>query len=305
MKKDLKPPTVFNSITELHRFLELPKPQHPLISLVDYKDIQINTDEVARALIMNFYKISFKNNFKGKVRYGQNYYDFDEGGLCFTSPNQLISEAKPERNYSGFTLLIHADFIRNYPLGKTIKDYGFFSYSATEALHLSEGEKDRIVAIFKHIQQELAAPIDNFSQNVLIAHLELLLSYSDRFYNRQFITRKTAHSDLLDQFEELLQAHFNGEKALLTGLPTVQAISDQLNVSPRYLSDMLRSLTGQNTQQHIHARLIEKAKEVLSTSNLSVAQIAYQLGFEHPQSFNKLFKQKTAVSPIEFRQSFN
>ena len=210
-----------------------------------------------------------------------------------------------DTEYKGHTLLIHPDFLRNYPLGKSIKNYGFFSYSANESLHLSDKEKAIVLNIFKNIEDELASNIDDFSQDVIIAQIELLLSYSNRFYKRQFITRKAASNDLLVTLENLLNDYFNKETALMKGLPTVQYLAEQLNVSTHYLSDMLRSLTGQNAQQHIHNKLIEKAKEILSISNLSVAEIAYQLGFEHPQSFNKLFKSKTNLSPLEFRQSFN
>jgi AraC family transcriptional activator of pobA len=305
MKTTAKPPVLFNSISELHRALGLPKPLHPLISLVDYSNIKADTTELEKGILFNFYKISYKKNYTGKVRYGQSYYDFDEGGLSFVSPNQVISVSDDEGDYGGYTLLVHPDFIRTFPLGKKIKDYGFFSYTVAEALFLSEKEKEIIIGLFKNIEAELESAIDLFSQEVVVSQLELLLSYSKRFYNRQFITRKSASNELLAKAEELMDNYFQVELALLKGLPSVQEIADELNVSTHYLSDMLRSLTGQNTQQHIHKRLIDKAKELLSTTNRSVAEIAYQLGFEHPQSFNKLFKSKTKVSPMEFRQSFS
>jgi AraC family transcriptional activator of pobA len=300
-----KPQTqAFNSISELHRALGLPKPLHPLVSLVNYADISKDTTEISKGMIFNFYKISYKKNFSGKVKYGQSYYDFDEGGLSFVSPNQVISASADEGDYDGYTLLVHPDFIRNFPLGKKIKDYGFFSYNVAEALFLSEKEKDVVIGLFKNIEMELDSAIDLFSQEVVVSQLELLLSYSKRFYNRQFITRKSSSNDLLSRAEGIMDNYFNTEKALLKGLPSVQELADELNVSSHYLSDMLRSLTGQNTQQHIHNRLIDKAKDLLSTTSLSIAEVAYQLGFEHPQSFNKLFKNKTKVSPMEFRQSF-
>jgi AraC family transcriptional activator of pobA len=305
MKPTSNQPVLFNSISELHRALGLPKPLHPLISLVNYSNIRADTTELEKGILFNFYKISYKKNYTGKVKYGQSYYDFDEGGLSFVSPNQVISVSDDEGDYSGYTLLIHPDFIRNFPLGKKIKDYGFFSYTVAEALFLSDKEKQIIVGLFKNIQTELDSAIDLFSQEVVVAQMELLLSYSKRFYNRQFITRKSASHDLLSKIEKLLDNYFTEEKAILKGLPSVQEIADELNVSAHYLSDMLRSLTGRNTQQHIHSRLIDKAKELLSTTNLTVAEVAYRLGFEHPQSFNKLFKNKVKVSPVEFRQSFN
>jgi AraC-like DNA-binding protein len=297
-------PQKFNSISDLHRMLGLPKPLHPLVSLVDNTRIAVDKDKLPAAFLFNFYKISFKKNLSGKIRYGQGYYDFDEGGLVFTAPNQVLATTD-DTEYQGYTLLIHPDFIRNYPLGKNIKNFGFFSYSANEALHLSDKEKAVIMNIYRNIDDELQSSIDDFSQDVIISQIELILNYSNRFYKRQFITRKAVSNDLLEKLDNLLNDYFNSESALMKGLPTVQYLAEQLTVSPRYLSDMLRSLTGQNAQQHIHDKLIEKAKEILSTGNLSVAEIAYQLGFEHPQSFNKLFKRKTNLSPLEFRQSFN
>ncbi len=305
MKAETNTPHIFNSISELHRALGLPKPLHPLVSLVNYADVKGDVTEISKGMVLNFYKVSYKKNFKGKVKYGQSYYDFDEGGLSFFSPNQIISATEEEADYGGYTLLFHPDFILNNPLGKSIKSFGFFSYSVNEALYLSDKEKEIIIGIFKNIHMEMDSAIDYFSQDVMINQIELLLNYSKRFYNRQFITRKTANDDLLTKLEALLSTYFDTEKALVSGIPTVQQIADQLNVSSHYLSDMLRSLTGQNTQQHIHNKLIEKAKEVLSISNLSIAEVAYQLGFEHPQSFNKIFKRKTGMSPVEFRQSFN
>lgn len=305
MKKEENIPHQFNSISDLHRVLGLPKPLHPLVSLVDNTNIAIKKEQLPSSFLLNFYKISYKTGLHGKIKYGQNYYDFDEGGMAFTSPNQLLATAGDDTEYKGYTLLIHPDFIRSYPLARNIKNFGFFSYAVHEALHLSEKEKTVILNIFKNIEDELKSTIDDFSQDVIVAQIELILNYSNRFYKRQFITRKAVNNDLLAKSEELLADYFNRETALMKGLPTVQYLAEQLNVSPRYLSDMLRSLTGQNAQQHIHNKLIEKAKEVLSISNLSVAEIAYQLGFEHPQSFNKLFKRKTNLSPSEFRQSFN
>jgi len=305
MKKEEHIPHLFNSISDLHRVLGLPKPLHPLVSLVDNTQLAVNKEELPHSFLLNFYKISYKQGFSGKIRYGQNYYDFDEGGLVFTSPKQLLAVNDDETEYRGQTLLIHPDFIRNHSLGRNITKYGFFSYAANEALHLSDKERNIINGIFNNINDEIQSNIDDFSQDVIISQIELLLNYSNRFYKRQFITRKAVSNDILAKLEDLWLAHFEQQTALTRGLPTVQYLADQLNVSPRYLSDMLRSLTGENAQQHIHNKLIEKAKEILSISNLSVAEVAYQLGFEHPQSFNKLFKSKTSYSPLAYRQSFN
>ena len=305
MKAASKQPFLFNSISELHKALGLPKPLHPLISLVDYSHVKADTTDLQRGMVFNFYKISYKKNFTGKIKYGQSHYDFDEGGLSFFSPNQIITALEDEADYSGYTLLIHPDFILGHPLGQNIKNYGFFSYSVTEALYLSDKEKKVILGIFENIEAELESAIDQISQDVLVSQVELLLNYSKRFYNRQFITRKTGNNELLVRFETMLSNYFDSDQPSLTGLPTVVQLAGPLNVSPHYLSDMLRTLTGQNTQQHIHQKLIEKAKELLSVGSLSVSEIAYKLGFEHPQSFNRTFKKKTKLSPLDFRQSFN
>ena len=305
MKKDDSTIQKFNSISALHKALGFPKPLHPLVSLVNYADIKTPYEELPKALLLDFYKISYKKSLTGKIKYGQNYYDFDEGGLSFVSPNQVISSAEEEKDYSGYTLLFHPDFIRNYQLDTKIKNFGFFSYSVNEALFLSDKEKQIIFSVFENIKDELNSNLDDFSQDVVVSHIDVLLNYSNRFYKRQFITRKAVNHDLLTQLEKILNAYFEQEEAFQKGLPTVEFLAGQLNVSPRYLSDLLRSLTGQNAQQHIHEKLIEKAKEYLTATNLSVSEIAYQLGFEQPQSFNRLFKKKTNLTPIAYKQSFN
>ncbi|WP_428331545.1 helix-turn-helix domain-containing protein [Mucilaginibacter sp.] len=307
MKKEENVPYKFDSLSDAHRAFGLPKPLHPLISLINSANTQIDFNAHPHSHVLNFYKISYKEKLSGKLKYGQNYYDFDEGGLLFAAPNQIIgsNNENETRECSLYTLLIHPDFFWNYPLAKNIKNYGFFSYSTYEALHLSDQEKATIISIFKIMEEELSSRIDDFSQDVMISQIELLLNYANRFYKRQFITRKAVGSDLLQKLEEILNEYFNNAKSLTQGIPTVQYLSEKLNISPSYLSDMLRSLTGQNAQQHIHYQLIEKAKEKLSTTNLSVSEVAYQLGFEHPQSFSKLFKTKTNLSPLEFRRTFN
>lgn len=305
MEKEKNSPRKFDSLSDFHRVLGLPKPLHPMISLVNNMDNQLGFFKIPESFTLNFYKISFTTNLSGKLKYGQHYYDFDEGGLFFLSPNQVIASYDDNGDHSGYALFIRPDFLWTSPLAKKIKQYGFFSYSANEVLHLSDAEKATIVSIFKIIEAELKLPIDDFSQDVIISQVELLLNYSNRFYKRQFITRKAAHSNLLQKLEEILDDYFSNEKSLTQGLPTVQFLSEELNMSASYLSDMLRDLTGQNAQQHIHSKLIEKAKELLSTTSLTVAEIAYQLGFEHPQSFSKLFKTKAKLSPGEFRHSFN
>lgn len=293
------------SISQLVRVLGFPAPSHPLIALVDYNNVPMDMFPKGQKVSLDFYKISFKPTFKGQIKYGQGYYDFEEGGLAFLKPKQLVFPPEDIESYEGIALYFHSDFIRNYPLGKTITQYGFFSYDVSEALFLSAKEKEIISNLFASIANELANNIDSFSQDVLVSQIELLLNNSNRFYNRQFITRKAVNHDIITSLDKILSNYFEEENSLKDGLPSVKFISTELKLSQRYLSDMLRSLTGLNTQQYIQNAIIEKAKEKLSTTNLSVSEIAYELGFEHSQSFSKLFKTKTNVSPLEFRNSFN
>jgi len=293
------------SISQLVRILGFPAPLHPLIALVDYNNVSIEMFPKGQKVSLDFYKISFKPTFTGQIKYGQGYYDFEEGGLAFLKPKQIVFSPEDTESYQGIALYFHPDFIRNYPLGKTINHYGFFSYDVSEALFLSAKEKEIIANLFATIANELNNNIDHFSQDVLVSQIELLLNYSNRFYNRQFITRKAINHDIITSLDKLLDNYFEQESSLKNGLPSVKYISTELKLSQRYLSDMLSSLTGLNTQQYIQNAIIEKAKEKLSNTNLSVSEIAYALGFEHSQSFSKLFKTKTNVSPLEFRHSFN
>ena len=298
-------PKIFNSLSELHKAMGQPKPLHPLIGILNYGEAVFDPKEYAQGIILNFFKISFKTHFSGKIRYGHGFYDFEEGGMSFVSPGQILRMQDEEADYSGMSLHIHPDFIRPYSLNAKIKQYGFFGYSAAEALYLSEKEKETILGVFTNIQNELNERIDNFSQDVIISQIELLLNYSNRFYNRQFITRKAVNHDVISKLETLLEEYFNNEKSIENGLPSVQFIAKELQLSPRYLSDLLRNSCGQNTQQFIHDKLIEKAKEYIASGTLSIAEIAYKLGFEHPQSFNKLFKKKTSLTPMAFQESFH
>jgi len=304
MKNHL-PPYQIRSISELHRILEIPGPQHPLVSLIDFEKIKCFSEEKYRSVSYNFYSIAIKKNFEGKIKYGQNDYDFDEGLMTFFAPGQVITtEINYDKVISGWWLVVHPDFIRGTALALKMGNYGFFSYAVHEALHLSIAEESFLEDLIFKIGKELNSALDSFSHDVIISYLELFLNYCNRFYHRQFITRKQGGNDLLTKVEVLLINYFSSEEQSQQGLPTVQYLAQQLNFSSKYLSDMLKATTGQTTQQHIHAKLIEKAEEILTTTNLSVSEIAYRLGFEHPQSFSKLFKSKTDVSPLEYRQSF-
>lgn len=299
----------FHTITEYHRAAGLPKPAHPLISLVHMEDLNRPLVEGPFSIVYDFYSISMKRMKNIKFKYGQQASDFDEGVLFFMSPGQVfgmeIEKGSVVHRPEGWMILIHPDFLWSTTLAKTIKLYEFFNYSVYEALYLSDKEETMLTTITQNIEQEYHANIDRFSQSVIIAQLELLLTYSERFYQRQFITRKIANHEILTKLENLLTNYFNSGELAQKGLPSVTYIAENLNISPGYLSGLLKSLTGQNTQQHLHNKLIELAKEKLSTTNLSISEIAYELGFEHLQSFSKLFKTKTSFSPLEFRHSFN
>lgn len=296
-------PYRIQSITEVHRLLGLPKPQHPLIGIIDLKGMKDDPD--IRAVTFDFYVVSLKRGCDGLL-YGQQKYDFDEGLMGFTAPGQILrgEDSGVPVQLEGWMLFIHPDFLWNTPLAKKIRQYEFFGYAANEALFLSHKEENIINGIADNIRNEYYANIDKFSQEVIVAQLELLFTYAKRFYERQFITRKITNSKILSRVEEVLTGYFNQEDLISRGLPSVQYIADQLNISAKYLGSLLKQLTGLSTQQHIHEKLIEKAKEKLSTTELSISEIAYELGFEHSQSFSKLFKSKTSQSPQEFRAAF-
>ncbi|GAA4335353.1 helix-turn-helix transcriptional regulator [Mucilaginibacter gynuensis] len=294
-----------SSISDFHRLLNLPSPSHPLVSVIRLEEATFIKDDVWQHFFATFYCVALKREVQSRMKYGQNYYDFDKGVMSFTAPKQVqsLDPALIEKS-NGYVLAFHHDFMVRHPLANTIKSYGFFSYAVNEALHLSEKEEEDMIMILEKISREYQH-IDRHTQTIILSQIDLLLSYSNRFYERQFITRKKVNTDLLVKFEAVVADYFDRNKSQEHGLLTVQYLADQLNLSPNYLSDMLRVHTGQSTQQHLQTMLIEKAKELLLTTSMSVSEIAYLLGFEYPQSFNKLFKTKTQYSPLQFRHSYN
>lgn len=294
------------TITEYHRHAGLPKPEHPLVSVIDVASLRPPLVDGKISLCFDFYSISVKRVPQAKFKYGQTSYDFDEGVLFCMAPGQIFSmeiDTTKDVQPTGWMILLHPDFLWNTSLAKSIRQYEFFNYSVNEALYLSDKEETLLTGIADFMRQEYHTSIDKFSQNVITAQLELMLTYIDRYYQRQFITRKIPNSRLIVRVEELLNDYFKVDEH--KGLPTVTWLAGELNVTPGYLSEMLKTLTHQTALQHIHNKLIDKAKERLSTTELTVSEIAYSLGFEHMQSFSKLFKAKTSQSPMEFRQSFN
>jgi len=296
------------TITEMHQFLGLAKTKHPLISVLRIGDVLQNLEVENLKYSLGLYQISLKDNCPFTiVNYGRNSYDYQEGTMIFTAPNQVLEFKKAETpdEDKGWTLVFHPDLIRKSKLGKKIESYSFFSYASNEALHLSDEERKTVTEIVKKIEREFSNNIDAHSQTLIISNLELLLNYCVRFYDRQFYTRTNLNQDIASQFEQLLQNYYKQEKQLELGIPTVQYSGKAMNMSPKYLSDLLRKETGQSTQDHIHQYIIEKAKSRLLNSNESASEIAYGLGFEYPQYFSKIFKKKTTMSPNEYRQSLN
>jgi len=301
-------PLHIRSISEYHRIMGLPKPIHPLVSLIRFEDMPYDIKQAPRAIVHNFYSVALKKSFHARLKYGQQEVDFDEGILLFMAPLQVLSIEGPfeaATSHRGWLLLVHPDLLWNSPLATKIRQYEYFDYKANEALHLSDAEEQMLITIMKNIEQEYGARIDSFSQDVIIAHLELLLTYSERFYQRQFLTRKVSNHQIIDKLEQLLNDYFKGEGLRSKGIPPVSFIADELNLSPNYLSRLLKTLTGLSTKDFILGKVIDLAKEKLSTTDLTMNEIAYALGFEHPQAFGKLFKNKTNMSPLKFRQSFN
>jgi AraC family transcriptional regulator, transcriptional activator of pobA len=293
------------SISKLHELLGYEKPKHPLITIIDYSKLKPNAEHYNVKIVTEFYIISLKSPSPVSVQYGRQYYDFAEGTMMFMAPNQVFSvgEINEQIKHKGWGIYFHPDLIRNSSLHKKIKDFHFFSYAINEALHLSEEEKQTLTIIAKNIEKECSANMDKYSQDLIITDLEQLLNYTQRFYGRQFITRKKVNSDLLSKFEKLVDAYFNSQQIVENGLPNVDYFASKLNLSAGYLTDLLKKETGKTTKEYLQLQIIENAKYKLLNSNDTVNEIAYSLGFEYPQYFNRLFKDKVGMTPVEFRKN--
>lgn len=298
-------PHIIRTVSEQHEVLGLPKPLHPLVAVFEFSQMDRGQADTSRdTLILDLYCISLKRHVKEKIRYGQGYCDFDEGIMFCTAPGQLTGNITDDHKPSGWCVTFHPDFIRSHPLGRRIKDYGFFDYTVNEALHLSQKEEDLVISVIKMLQEELSERTDSYSEEVIVAHLELLLSHARRFYGRQFLTRRPASGDVLQRVDQLLSSYFDTDKAITEGLPSVAYMAREMNVSDSYLSDLLKSLSGLNAQQHIQRYVVDQAKALLTQTTLTVSEIGYQLGFGFPQSFSRLFKRETDVTPVAYRKAF-
>lgn len=294
----------FDSIAQIHSALGLAKPKHPLVSVIPIDDRIKHYNYGDNTFVYGFYQVSMKAGIAGAISYGRNQYDFQEGSMLFSKPGQAFSYNVDEgsEEESGCVLLFYPDLIRRSEFGKSIDKYAFFSYEAHEALHLSTEEKSSLDEIVRKILFEYSQIIDRHSQALIVSYIQLMLDYCTRYYDRQFYLRTNLNQDLVSKFEIVLTDYFNSERTLTNGLPSVKYCADKLNMSPAYLSELLKKETGKTTQQHIQDNIIERAKTLLLGSDQQVGQVAYVLGFDYPQHFSKLFKSKTGMSPAEFRK---
>lgn len=300
MKRTAQPIINIESISDLHEAMKQPRPRHPLISVVDHSAFYTAKPKDDSLYSFGFYNISCKK-FDGLLHYGKSQYDFREGSLMFTAPGQVIGAGPNCTIHSGWALFIHPDLLHGSALGRKMHQYSFFHYEVNEALHISE-EEDKIARdCVDKIAREYNQVIDKHTQALIVSNVELLLNYCSRFYDRQFYTRAKVNSDFVQRFEALLKDYFAQATLIEAGLPPVTYFASKLNLSPNYLSDLLQKSTGKSTVEHIHLELVEKAKTLLWSTEGSISEIAYELGFEHPSHFTKIFKAKTGKSPSEFR----
>jgi AraC-like DNA-binding protein len=300
MKKTAQPILDIGSISDLHDLVKRPRPRHPLISVVDHTEFYTELPEYQGLYRFGFYSISCKK-FDGLLYYGKSQYDFREGSLMFTAPGQVLGTGPDCDVQEGWALFIHPDLLHGTPLGKKMHQYSFFHYEVNEALHISEEEDTIIKDCVEKIAREYKQAIDKHTQNLIVSYIEVLLNYCNRFYDRQFYTRAKVNSDVVQRFETLLKDYFGQSTLIEAGLPPVTYFASKLNLSPNYLSDLLQKSTGKSTVEHIHLELVEKAKTLLWSTEGSISEIDYELGFEHPSHFTKIFKAKTGKSPSEYR----
>lgn len=287
------------SIAELHDFFRYDKPLHPLLSVVDLSKVDRSHRKPGVAYRLDLYSVACKQ-IEGELKYGRTTYDFSEGTLMFTAPNQVLLPGL-ENKVDGWGIYIHPDFFNASPKGHTLTQYSFFGYDMHEALHVSDLEKKVLDDCLQNIQREMSTNVDQHSYHLILTNLELLLSYCARFYDRQFLTRVQASHDIVEKFDRLLRAYYAQPSLIEAGVPDVGHFASQLNVSTNYLLDVLSKYTGKSTQEHIHLQLVDRAKVLLWSTNNSISEIAYELGFNYPSHFTKVFKAKTGLSPRQYR----
>ncbi|MDO6437809.1 helix-turn-helix transcriptional regulator [Cyclobacterium sp. 1_MG-2023] len=297
----------FKTLSAYLEYLELPRPEHPMLSVFSaIGDGFLPCPKESSPPITNdCYTISFKKIVKGDLNYGRTKYDFTNGALFFIAPRQVLQwDSSVVFEQKGFSINFHEDFIKGTELAHQIKKYGFFSYSVNEALHLSPREEKQIESIVENIDLEYQNNQDEFSKEIIVSQLSTLLKYANRFYERQFINRKALSNDLLEQFNLELENYFDSGQLQENGIPSIELIAENLSVSQRYLSDTLKKETGKTSTEHLQLYLIDEAKNILLNPNKTVAEVAYELGFEYPPYFSRLFKKKEGISPTEYREKF-
>ncbi|WKN31681.1 helix-turn-helix transcriptional regulator [Porifericola rhodea] len=297
----------FKTLSAYLDYIELPRPEHPMLSLFSAtgEGSLPCPKESSPPITNDCYSISLKKIVKGDLNYGRTKYDFTNGALIFIAPRQVLQwDSSVVYEQKGFSINFHEDFLKGTDLAHQIKKYGFFSYSVNEALHLSPKEERQIELIVENIELEYHNNQDQFSKDIIISQLGTLLKYANRFYERQFINRKELSNNLLEQFNQQLESYFETGQLEENGIPSIEQIADKLSVSQRYLSDTLKKETGKTTTEHLHLYLIDEAKNILLKPNKSVAEVAYELGFEYPPYFSRLFKKKEGISPTEYREKF-
>ncbi|MEM8529136.1 MAG: helix-turn-helix transcriptional regulator [Bacteroidota bacterium] len=297
----------FKTLSAYFDYIELPRPEHPMLSLLSANDggFLPCPKESSPPITNDCYSISLKKIVKGNLNYGRTKYDFTNGVLIFIAPRQVMQwNSTAVFEQKGFSINFHEDFIKGTELAQQIKKYGFFSYSANEALHLSPREEKQIESIVENIEIEYQNNQDKFSKEIIISQLSTLLKYANRFYERQFLNRKELSNDMLEQFNEQLDRYFESGQLQERGIPSIDQIAEKMLISQRYLSDTLKKETGKTTTEHLQLYLIDEAKNILLNPNKSVSEVAYELGFEYPQYFSRLFKKKEGISPSEFREKY-
>lgn len=295
----------FKTLSSYLEYMQLPRPEHPMLSVYAAKGDEFLPcpRESSPPISTDCYSISFKKIVKGNINYGRTKYDFTNGALIFIAPRQVVQwDSSIVFEQKGFSINFHEDFLKGTELAQQIKKYNFFSYSANEALHLSPKEEKQIESIVNNIEIEYQNNQDEFSKEIIISQLDTLLKYANRFYERQFLNRKELSNDLLERFNLQLTEYFELGLVQEKGIPNIEEIANKMSVSQRYLSDTLKKETGKTTTEHLHLRLIDEAKNVLLKPNKSISEVAYELGFEYPQYFSRLFKKKEGISPTEYRE---
>ena len=293
----------YKTINELYKSNGFPPPENPLLGILTFEESKKCTF-IEREFTMGFYTIALTKLKSGIFQYGRTKYDHDNGSLAFLKPHQKVLMNNVETSEKGFLLYIHEDFLVNHSLYSEINKYGFFDYEVNEALHLSPKEEDILWDLFNKIQVEYYNNQDEYSKDIVLTHIDSFLKYAQRFYKRQFLNRSVLSGSIITKFTEILKQYFENGGLQKSGLPSVKYMAEKLALSPKYLSDLLKQETGKTALEHIHIALVIEAKNILMSTDKTVSETAYELGFENPPYFSRLFKKEVGVTPTEYREQF-